>query len=188
MSARVTRAIICWLGAAACLLALAGTVGAAPAAVPAAASACRSMPHAAGSDVTTITSPLPNQSVSSPFTIRGTYDHSFEGVVPINILDASGHVLMSVNAMNEGQVVAPYSRRVTFSVSAPTPACIVVYREHPSGAPNTRLAQIPVTLMPPASTLPDTGEAGSNLLLLAGVAVLLGAGGMMIYRRGKRSI
>ena len=183
MSARVTRAIICWLGVVVCLLALAGVAGAAPAAAP----ACRSMPHAAGSDRTTITSPLPNQSVSSPFTIRGMYDGSFEGVVPINILNASGHLIMSANTMNEGSVLAPYSRKVTFSVSAPTPACIVVYRENASGGPNKRLVQIPVTLMPPATTLPETGETGSNLLLLAGVAALLGVGGLLIYQRGKRA-
>jgi len=77
-----------------------------------AASACSAQP--ANADGTTITSPTPDQVVTSPFTIQGMYFGSFEGVVPIQLLDENGTEILRVNAMNECCVLAAYQRQVTF--------------------------------------------------------------------------
>src|SRR5215210_5714418 len=125
-----------------------------------AAPACPAQPSNA--DGTTIASPAPDQLVTSPVTVQGEYFGSFEGVVPIQILDASGAVLRTDQAMNECCKLAPYERKVTFNVTAQTPACIVIYRESGADASLTPLAQVPVTLSP-AAQLPGPGAATSAL-------------------------
>lgn len=145
-----------------------------------AAPACPAQP--ANSDGTTIAAPAPEQAVTSPVTVQGQYFGSFEGVVPIRILDASGATLVDDHAMNECCKLAPYERKVAFSVQAATPACIVVYRESGADGSLTPLAQVPVTLMPPAR-LPGTGagtQPAPALALLAGGALLLA--GLLLRR------
>ena len=144
----------------------------------AATAACASQP--ANPDGTTIAEPAPNAVVTSPFTIRGNYFGSFEGVVPIRILDASGTPLIDATTMNECCKLDPYESTVTFSVSAPTPACIVVYREIVRDGSLQPLAQIPVTLSPVA-TLPDTGT--SSTLLLVGLALVTLCIGALLRHR-----
>jgi hypothetical protein len=146
-----------------------------------AAPACPAQPT--NPDGTTITAPAPDQVVPSTFTIKGMYFGSFEGVVPIQILDAGGAVLLTANAMNECCILAPYERQVTVSVSAPTPACIVVYRESGADGSLTPLAQIPVTLSPVAE-LPPTGAAPMlPLPRVLVIAVALVSGGVLLRRR-----
>ena len=146
-----------------------------------AASACTAQPTNA--DGTTITSPAPDQVVTSPFTVQGMYYGSFEGVVPIQILDASGAEILRVNAMNECCILSPYQQQITFSVSAPTPACLVVSRENGKDASLTPLAQIPITLAPVAG-LPGTGDAPLlSLPLLLLVALTLVSCGLLLRRR-----
>ncbi len=145
-----------------------------------AAPACPAQPSNA--DGTTIASPAPDQLVTSPMTVRGDYFGSFEGVVPIQILDASGVVLRTDQAMNECCKLAPYERKVTFNVTAQTPACIVVYRESGADGSLTPLAQVPVTLSP-AAQLPGTGAETLPVALLLGAALALTLGGILIRRR-----
>src|SRR3712207_3594318 len=83
----------------------------------AATAACASQPT--NPDGTTIAEPAPNAVVTSPFTVRGNYFGSFEGVVPIRILDASGQALIDATTRNECCKLDPYQSTVTFSVSAP---------------------------------------------------------------------
>jgi hypothetical protein len=147
----------------------------------AAAAACPAQPT--NSDGTTITNPGPDQVVTSPFTISGQYFGSFEGVVPIHILDAGGGVLLDVNAMNECCKLAPYEREVTFTVQAATPACIVIYRESGADGSLTPLAQVPVTLAP-AMRLPGTGSATlPPLPLVIVIALALASAGILLRRR-----
>ncbi|GAC1542285.1 MAG: hypothetical protein NVS2B7_15350 [Herpetosiphon sp.] len=148
---------------------------------PAGAATCPAQPRAVAPDHTTINSPHPGAVLTSPFTISGIYDHSFEGVVPISILDSAGHLLINAQTMNEGFALAPYQRTVTFNVAAPTAACIVVYREQPRGGPNVPLARIPVTLSP-VTRLPATGPSNPISGLLAVGAALL-ACGLIVQRR-----
>jgi LPXTG-motif cell wall-anchored protein len=148
-----------------------------------AAPACPAQPTNA--DGTTIASPVPDQVVTSPVTVQGQYFGSFEGVVPIQILDSSGAVLRTDQAMNECCKLAPYERKVTFNVAAPTSACIVVYRESGADGSLTPLAQVPVTLTP-AAQLPGTGAETSPLALPLGVALALVSGGLMLRRRMTR--
>ncbi len=145
-----------------------------------AASACVAQPT--NPDGTTITSPTPDQVVTSPFTVQGVYFGSFEGVVPIQILDASGTEILRVNAMNECCVLSPYQKQVTFNVSAPTPACIVVSRESGKDNSLTPLVQVPVTLSP-GPGMPGTGDAPTPLPLLLMVALALVSGGLLLRRR-----
>ena len=146
-----------------------------------AAPACTAQPT--NPDGTTITSPTPDQVVTSPFTIKGEYFGSFEGVVPIHILDANGTVIVNVNAMNECCKLAPYEQTITFSVSAPTPACLVVYRESGADASLTPLAQIPISLSPVAQ-MPYTGAATTlPMTLVIGIALTLVSAGILLRRR-----
>jgi hypothetical protein len=146
-----------------------------------AAPACPAQPT--NPDGTTITSPTPDQVVASPFTVKGMYFGSFEGVVPIQILDASGTVLLSTHAMNECCILDAYEQEVTVKVSAPTPACVVVYRESGADGSLTPLAQVPVTLSPVVG-LPGTGGLDTlPLPLLALVALALLSGGVLLRRR-----
>jgi hypothetical protein len=138
-----------------------------------AAPACPAQP--ANADGTTIAAPAPDQVVTSPVTVQGQYFGSFEGVVPIRILDANGATLVQDQAMNECCKLAPYERKVSFTVSAATPACIVVYRESGADGSLTPLAQVPVTLAPPAG-LPGTGGdplPGLPIALVFGCALLV---------------
>jgi LPXTG-motif cell wall-anchored protein len=145
-----------------------------------AAPACPAQPSNA--DGTTIASPAPDQLVTSPVTVQGDYFGSFEGVVPIQILDASGAVLRADRAMNECCKLAPYERKVTFHVTAQTPACIVVYRESGADGSLTPLAQVPVTLVA-AAQLPGTGAETTPAAQLFGVGLALIVGGMLLRRR-----
>lgn len=149
-------------------------------AAPVSAAACTAQPTNA--DGTTIVSPTPGQVVTSPFTIQGQYYGSFEGVVPIRVLDADGNAFINASTMNECCVLAPYESTVTFSVAGTKEACIVVYRESGADGSLTPLAQIPVTLSTVAS-LPDTGGESQVTLVLVGALVLLAAG--LIVRRGR---
>lgn len=145
-----------------------------------AAPACPSQPSNA--DGTTIASPATDQTVSGSFTIKGQYFGSFEGVVPIQVLDASGTALLKESAKNECCVLSPYERTLSVKVAAPTPACVVVYRESGADGSLTMLAQVPITIAP-AANLPGTGGAASYLpaLLLAAVVALVGGA---LLRRG----
>jgi LPXTG-motif cell wall-anchored protein len=149
-------------------------------ATSAATAACKSQPT--NPDGWTITSPAPGAAVTSPFTIKGMVPGVFEGIVPIRILDASGNVLIDAGT-NTGQccIPVPYESTVTFSVSAPTPACIVVYRYDASGLTgDIPQVQIPVILSP-AGILPDTGSSSILLPLLSLALALVGIG--MLLRR-----
>jgi hypothetical protein len=123
------------------------------------ASFCPATPST--SNGTTITVPVVNAAVTSPVNVSGTYYGSFEGAVPIRILGADGTVLAEKNANNECCTLSPYATSVAVSVSVPTPACVVVYRENLSGVgdPLVPLVQVPVTLMPSTAT---TGSIGGR--------------------------
>ncbi len=149
-----------------------------------AAPACPAQPT--NSDGTTITNPTTDQVVTSPMTVKGMYFGSFEGVVPIQLLDANGAVLVKENAHNECCVLSPYEQQVKFTVSAATPTCVVVYRESGADGSLTPLAQVPVTLAP-AATLPGTGDATAlSLPLLLVVALALVGAGALLWRRTAR--
>jgi LPXTG-motif cell wall-anchored protein len=146
-----------------------------------AAPACPAQPTNA--DGTTITNPTADQVVASPVTVKGVYFGSFEGVVPIQIVDANGAVLVQESAHNECCVLSPYEQKVTFTVSAATPACVVVYRESGADGSLTPLAQVPVTLAHGAG-LPGTGDSSAlSLPLLFVVALLLVGAGALLWRR-----
>jgi LPXTG-motif cell wall-anchored protein len=132
-----------------------------------------------------ITSPAPGATVASPVLIAGVHTRTFEANVPIQILDAAGNVIVSTfTTAFGGDPPTQFETTVTFNVSAPTLACIVVYSEvapEPNGLlpfPGVPLVQIPVTLSP-VGMLPDTG-ASSTLFPLLGLALALLFGGALV--------
>jgi Immunoglobulin-like domain of bacterial spore germination len=142
--------------------------------------ACPSQP--ANPDGTTITSPTPDQVVTSPLTVQGNYFGSFEGVVPIRVLDANGAVLVEDQAMNECCILAPYERQVTIKVSAPTSACVVVYRESGADGSLTPLAQVPVTIAPGPGLPGTSGSSAFPAVLALMIALTLVIGGGLLRR------
>jgi hypothetical protein len=138
-------------------------------------------PQPANPDGTTITSPAPGQAVTDPFTVKGVYNGSFEGVVPIRLLDAAGTLLLETQAHNECCKLAPYETAISYKAGAATDACLVVYRESGADGSLTPLAQVPIRLGP--AGLPGTGGANPvpAPLLLAALA-LLGAGALLRRR------
>ena len=68
-------------------------------------------------------------------------------------------------------------------MGAPTPACVVVYRESGADGSLTPLAQIPVTLSP-VPGIPGTGAPGVlSLPLLDLAALVLLSMGVLLRRR-----
>ena len=144
---------------------------------PASAQACASQPtHTSG---TSITNPAPGAVVTSPVMIAGIHTLTFEAVVPIRILDAAGNVLIDATTRVQRDSTA-FETMVSFDVSAPTPACIVVYRENVAEGGLIPLVQIPVTLSPGAG-LPPTGTE-RFILPLFGLGVALLGGGALVRR------
>jgi hypothetical protein len=133
---------------------------------------------------TTIATPAANATVSSPFTVSGNYFGSFEGVVPIQVLDEDGNVLVDTTAGNECCTLSPYSKEISFNVSEPTQACVVVYAENVAEGGLIPLVQVPVTLSP-NGTLPGTGASDSTMgWMLLLVPVLL-VGGFALHLRSR---
>jgi hypothetical protein len=134
---------------------------------------------------TTIATPAANATVTSPFTVSGNYFGSFEGVVPIQVLAEDGTVLVNTNAMNECCTLSPYSKEISFSVSQPTPACVVVFAESGETGALTPLVQVPVTLSP-NGTLPGTGAASNMATMLLVLVPGLLVGGAALRMLGHR--
>lgn len=148
----------------------------------AAQAACPSQP--ANAEGTTIASPAPDQEVGTSFEVSGDYFGSFEGVVPIRVLDAYGTALFEGSAMNECCTLSPYATTVTVSVAAPTPACVVVYSESGEDGSLTPLVQVPVTIVPTPGSLPYTGAgAGVPVALACLLALAMAGAGLYLRRR-----
>ena len=98
-----------------------------------------------------VSSPTPNQVVSSPLTIEGSARGSwyFEATFPVKLLDADGHVIVSGAAKAEGNWMTkdfvPFRLRLQFDMPATAKGILVFERDNPSGLPqNDDKLEMPV--------------------------------------------
>ena len=102
-----------------------------------------------------VSSPKPNQCVTSPLTVQGKARGSwfFEATFPIRLLDAQCHELATSKATAQGpwttEDFVPFEGQLAFVVTKKTKAILVLEKDNPSGLPqNARKIEIPVTLVP----------------------------------------
>ncbi len=111
-------------------------------------SVCLPNPDPATDEFNQVDAPLPGVSLTSPITVSGRIA-AFEAHFRITIFDAAGGQIADQTALSsEGQVLAPFSESVAFSVAARTPACIWVYEPSARDGLPIHVVQIPVTLEP----------------------------------------
>ena len=113
-------------------------------------------------------------SVTSPLTVTGQA-RTFEANVQFALFDASGsEIASSFTTAAEGGVLSPFTGTISFSVSAPTEACLWVFEESAETGEPVNVVQIALTLQP---ALPSTGIAGGgtssvSVWLIGGLAAL----------------
>ena len=102
-------------------------------------------------DLIKVTTPLPNESVTSPLKIegqaRGTW--YFEAFFPVKLLDANGKVLAQAPAQAQGDWMSneyvPFTVTLTFSKPTTPLGTLVLEKDNPSGLPeNADEFRIPV--------------------------------------------
>ncbi|WP_322795546.1 Gmad2 immunoglobulin-like domain-containing protein [Tepidiforma sp.] len=92
--------------------------------------------------------PLPNASVTSPLTVTGMVE-AFEATFQAQLVDGNANQLAHVVGMaQQGQVLSPFSVQLTFSVSAPTPACLRIYQQSAKDGSDSKIVQVPLVLLP----------------------------------------
>jgi hypothetical protein len=131
---------------------------------------CQPNPDPASADVAEVDSPGDNDSFTSPVTVSGRIV-AFEAQFNIAIFDADGRRIVHVTARSEeGQVLAPFSEDVPFSVTEDTPACIWVYDvSQADGVTPVNVVQVPVVLKPGGLSQlcqPNPDPATSDLLVI----------------------
>jgi hypothetical protein len=102
-----------------------------------------------------VTSPKPNQCVTSSLTVQGKATGSwfFEATFPISLVDTEGNQLATSKATAKGEwttpKLVPFEGKLDFTVTKATKAKLVLQNDNPSGLPeNAKKKEIPVTLMP----------------------------------------
>jgi len=109
---------------------------------------CLPNPDPATPDLLVVDEPNAGDTVTSPVTISGQV-LAFEAQFNITIFDSAGTTLADVSGTSaEGQILAPFSEDVSFSVTEETPACIWVYDVSEADGSPVQVGQIPVTLSP----------------------------------------
>lgn len=101
-----------------------------------------------------VNTPAPNARVTSPFVVEGTAtgDWYFEAQFPAQLIGADGALIAEAparaqsNWMTEAPV--PYRAEFSFTVTAETPATLVLQEDMPADNANPREVRIPVVLEP----------------------------------------
>lgn len=138
------------------LLVGAGCMPAAPSEVvnaPVNASPPASVGNAAAlADKIVVTSPQPNDKISSPVVVSGKALGTwyFEASFPAEVVDANGVVLGQVPAQAQGDWMTadfvPFSVSIPFTTPTTATGTIILKRDNPSGLPeNDAQLEIPVT-------------------------------------------
>lgn len=121
-----------------------------------------------------VNAPLPNDSVHSPFTVRGEARGTwfFEASFPIELIDSTGRTVTTTfvqtqdNWMTEDFV--PFEAVVYFSVPTSTSGELVLKKANPSGLPeNDDRLNIPIIMQPSTTTTssPTTTSTASQRLV-----------------------
>jgi hypothetical protein len=139
-----------------------------------------------------VDTPEDGDRVTSPVTISGRA-RVFEANVSITIFDANGNELVETFTMasEAGPALAPYSASVAFTTTTEQKGCIRVFESSAQDGRPTNVVQVEVTLAPPGTKPPSTGDAGlgsdrtgDNLALYAaGALLLIGAAALALRHR-----
>lgn len=118
------------------------------------------------SDLIKVTSPQPNQSVSSPLSVtgqaRGTW--FFEASFPVRLIDGNGNTLVQTAAQAQGEWMTenfvPFSTVLNFNQPRTSTGTLVLEKDNPSGLPaNAQELRIPVRF----ETATSTGKLNINI-------------------------
>jgi hypothetical protein len=102
----------------------------------------------------TITTPAPNARVTSPLAVSGRAPAGwfFENQLPVQLLDAQGAVIAQAPATPRINWTEPgdkdYDAALTFTVTAETPATLVVMQDMPGEGQEPKQTRIEVVLVP----------------------------------------
>ncbi len=102
--------------------------------------------------------------VTSPITVRGVSDSTFEQSLIVQLLSADGTELAFTATQIEGAMGqrGEYEAMLNFDVTEPTPGFIIVSSQSAMDGKTERLSSVGVTLLPEGST-PTINPAESNL-------------------------
>ena len=107
------------------------------------------------SDLIRVSSPMPNQKITSPILIRGEARGNwyFEASFPVKLVDQNGVILAVAPVQAKGEWMTtyfvPFSIDLGFKVSESTPATLVLEKDNPSGLPeHADEIRIPLILEP----------------------------------------
>jgi Immunoglobulin-like domain of bacterial spore germination len=115
---------------------------------PTPTNACQPNPDPATVAQVVVSQPDGYTEVTSPLTVSGTIN-AFEATFQISIKDASGSDLATLTGhSHQGQTLSPFSERVAFTVSTPTPACLWVFQFSAKDGSPRMIQQVPITLTP----------------------------------------
>lgn len=109
---------------------------------------------AATLDVATVTNPVPDARVTSPLAVSGVAPGNwyFENQFPVQIVDAQGQVLAEAPATPRVSWTDPgdkeFDATLTFSVTADTPATLVLQEDMPGEGNTPRETRVPIVLTP----------------------------------------
>jgi hypothetical protein len=102
-----------------------------------------------------VTSPSPNQKITSPLAIEGQAKGSwyFEAVAPVKLLDDKGNVLASGQIQAQGDWMTSdyvlFKAQLIYSYNATTSGTLLFQNDNPSGLPqNAKEFSVPVRLVP----------------------------------------
>lgn len=132
-----------------------------------------------------VSSPTDGASVTSPLTVTGQA-RTFEATVQVALFDTDGNEIASTfGTAGPGEigVLLPFSIDITFSVAAPTEACLWVFEDSAETGEPVNVVQVPLTLQPTAA-LPTTGSGGGGTSDLAAWVIALAATGMALSAAG----
>jgi hypothetical protein len=93
-----------------------------------------------------IAAPQPNAMVQSPLTVSGDAN-PFEGAFSVTVFDANGQQV-AAGDFNKSNLQLAFSVTLTFSVTAPTPACVWYHERSGNDGSPINITQVPVLLQP----------------------------------------
>jgi hypothetical protein len=106
-----------------------------------------------------VTSPLPNQEISSPLEVIGSAPGGwfFEASLPVSLLDANGKQIAIAPAQAEGEWMTPknvpFRTTLTFDLPTTATGTLIVAKDNPSGLPeNDQQFLIPIRFSQATST------------------------------------
>jgi len=117
-----------------------------------------------------VTSPQPNQTITSPLSIDGKAKGSwyFEAVAPVKLLDDKGNVLASGQIQAQGDWMTsdyvPFKAQLIYSYNATTSGTLLFQNDNPSGLPaNAKEFRLSVQLVPVQMTTVKAYFNNNNL-------------------------